>query len=69
MEFSNWYVKSIQEAQERYKKEDKAKQAEVNKNKEHTYHDENYGSVATSIDEDLLRYDDDGGADGGWVGL
>ena len=69
MSFHNWYSKSIEEAQDRYKKEDeeKAKARKDIDDYENALYDMNYGSVPLpdDIEDDLLRYDDDGG----WVGL
>jgi len=72
MEFSNWYSKSIEEAQERYKKEDEEKQTKIKAIKEsedleNQCYDMNYGSIPMpdDIEEDLLRLDDDGG----WHGI
>lgn len=75
MSFHNWYSKSITEAQERYKKEDKENQTNVeakreNERLENQYYDMSYGSVPTSMgidedEEDLLRLEDDGG----WHGI
>lgn len=60
MSFHNWYSKSIEEAQERYKKEDN----KIVKEKEDYLYDMNYGNVDTGStisddDEDLLRLDTD----------
>ena len=73
MEFSNWYSKSIDEAQERYKKEDKIAKEQERKERENVQvhsdlYDSNYGEVTVitaTDDEDLLRLDDDGG----WKGI
>jgi hypothetical protein len=65
MSFHNWYSKSIEEAQDRYKKEDEvAKEPERGNIDIHRdLYDSNYGSISMEddIDEDLLRLDDDGG--------
>ena len=68
MEFSRWYSKSITEAQERYKKEDKRAKEQERMEQENVQvhadlYDSNYGSVeviTASDDEDLLRLADGG---------
>ena len=70
MSFHNWYAKSIEEAQARYKKEEKAKAKKEIDDYEDVLYDMNYGSVDIvkaddTIEEDLLRLDDDGG----WLGI
>lgn len=56
MSFENWYFKSIQEAQARYKKEESDKEAterikKRNEQIENDLHDANYGSINPIEDE------------------
>lgn len=61
MSFHSWYTKSIDEAQERYAKEDEEKEA-LNKAKarneqaENDIHDMNYGAIYGAIDYEAIPY-------------
>ena len=57
MDFSNWYSKSITEAQERYKKEDEfnkeyERKVQENIDYQNELYDANYGTITIDLSED-----------------